>query len=69
MDLKPFFDYVDSEVPNLRGAVLNRAKEFLGNLELIKGKLTTEVEDAYLVAEMFPVYAEVRKIKGKFLLT
>jgi hypothetical protein len=49
--------------------VLNRAKEFLGSLELIKGKMTTEVEDAYLVAEMFPVYAEVRKIKGKFPLT
>lgn len=67
MDLKPFFDYVDSEGPNLRGAVSNHAKEFLGSLELIKAKLTTEVEDAYLVAEMLPVYAEVRKIKGKSL--
>lgn len=69
MDLKPFFDYVDSEGPNLRGAVSKRGNEFLGSLELIKAKLTTEVEDAYLVGEMFPVCAKVRKIKGKSLLS
>lgn len=48
----------------LDGIITNLTKDFMKGMDLINAKATTEVEDAYLVKQMLPVYAEVRKIKG-----
>ena len=64
MNIQPFLDYLSSERPILRSIVANRGKEFFGEVDTIKARLTTEVEDAYLVKEMLPVYEKVRVIKG-----
>lgn len=64
MNIQPFLDYLSSERPILRSIVANRGKGFFGEVDMIKARLTTEVEDAYLVKEMLPVYEKIRVIKG-----
>lgn len=66
MDLQPFHNYVKSEKPVLKGIVANHIKDFVAKFNLLLAKSSTEVEDAYIVKEMLPVYAKVRLIKGKF---
>jgi hypothetical protein len=64
VNVQPFLDYVNTEKPLVTGIIRNRTKGFLADVDVIKSKLTTEVEDAYLVKEMLPVYEKVRVIKG-----
>ena len=64
MNIQPFLDYLSSEKPILKAIITNRGKGFFGDIDTIKAKLTTEVEDAYLVKEMLPVYEKIRVIKG-----
>ncbi|KAL1584732.1 hypothetical protein WHR41_06887 [Cladosporium halotolerans] len=64
VDVQPFLDYVKSERRVLVGIITNLMKDFMKGMDLINAKATTEVEDAYLVKQMLPVYAKVRKIKG-----
>lgn len=64
MNIQPFLDYVNSERPIMKSIITNRGKGFFGDIDVIKAKMTTEVEDAYLVKEMLPVYEKVRVIKG-----
>ena len=64
MNIQPFLDYLSYERPVLKLIVTNREKGFLGEVDMIKARLTTEVEDAYLVKEMLPVYEKIRVIKG-----
>lgn len=64
MNIQPFLDYVNTEKPIVKSTIANRGKDFLANVDVIKVKMTTEVEDAYLVKEMLPVYESVRVIKG-----
>lgn len=64
VNVQPFLDYVSSERPIVKSIITNRGKGFLTDLDVIKTKMTTEVEDAYLVKEMLPVYEKIRVIKG-----
>jgi hypothetical protein len=64
VNIQPFLDYLNSERPAVKSIITNRAKGFFGDIDVIKAKLTTEVEDAYLVKEMLPVYEKIRVIKG-----
>ena len=64
MNIQPFLDYLSSEKPILRSIITNRGKGFFSEVDMIKARLTTEVEDAYLVKEMLPVYEKIRVIKG-----
>lgn len=64
MNIQPFLDYLSSERPILRSIIANHGKGFFGEVDMIKARLTTEVEDAYLVKEMLPVYEKIRVIKG-----
>lgn len=64
MNIQPFLDYLSSERPIIKSIITNRGKGFFADIDMIKARLTTEVEDAYLVKEMLPVYEKIRVIKG-----
>lgn len=68
MNLDAFYEYVDLEKPVLKKKITECMKGFLMSLETIRERSTTEVEDAYLVKAMLPVYAKVRLIKGRSMI-